>query len=98
MSRRREEKAVSDAFVMGLGAQVMWLVVKLTAPVLLLGLAVGLLVSIFQATTQIQEQTLAFVPKILAVIVALLFFGSWMLRNLVDFTTSILGHLVNYVM
>lgn len=83
---------------MGLGAQVMWLVVKLTAPVLLLGLAVGLLVSIFQATTQIQEQTLAFVPKILAVIVALLFFGSWMLRNLVDFTTSILGHLVNYVM
>ncbi|WP_067617179.1 flagellar biosynthesis protein FliQ [Alicyclobacillus acidiphilus] len=89
---------MSDAFVMGLGAQVMWLVVKLTAPVLLLGLAVGLLVSIFQATTQIQEQTLAFVPKILAVIVALLFFGSWMLRNLVDFTTSILGHLVNYVM
>lgn len=89
---------MSDSFVMGLGAQVMWLVVKLTAPTLLLGLAVGLLVSIFQATTQIQEQTLAFVPKIIAVIIALLFFGPWMLQNLTNFTSSILGHLMNYVM
>lgn len=89
---------MSDAFVMSLGVQVMWLVVKLTAPVLLFGLAIGLLVSIFQATTQIQEQTLAFVPKIAAAIVALLVFGPWMLRNLVDFTTAILGHLTNYVM
>ncbi|WP_371826346.1 flagellar biosynthesis protein FliQ [Alicyclobacillus fastidiosus] len=83
---------------MGLGAQIMWLVVKLTAPVLLLGLAVGLLVSIFQATTQIQEQTLAFVPKIVAVIVALLIFGPWMLTNLTDFTTNILSNLMSYVM
>ncbi|WAH35392.1 flagellar biosynthesis protein FliQ [Alicyclobacillus dauci] len=89
---------MSETYVMGLGAQIMWLVVKLTAPVLLLGLAVGLLVSIFQATTQIQEQTLAFVPKIMAVIVALLAFGPWMLTNIVNFTTAILGHLMNYVM
>lgn len=89
---------MTDSFVLSLGAQVMWLVVKLTAPVLLFGLAVGLIVSIFQATTQIQEQTLSFVPKIAAVIVALLFFGPWMLRSLIDFTTSILGHLMNYVM
>lgn len=89
---------MTDSFVLGLGAQVMWLVVKLTAPVLLFGLAVGLLVSIFQATTQIQEQTLSFVPKIAAAIVALLVFGPWMLRSLVDFTTAILGHLMTYVM
>jgi flagellar biosynthesis protein FliQ len=89
---------MSDTYVIGLGAQVMWLVVKLTAPVLLFGLAVGLLVSIFQATTQIQEQTLAFVPKIIAVIVALLVFGPWMLTSLVDFTTNIFAHLMSYVM
>ncbi|GLG00575.1 flagellar biosynthetic protein FliQ [Alicyclobacillus sacchari] len=89
---------MTDTYVIGLGAQVMWLVVKLTAPVLLLGLAVGLLVSIFQATTQIQEQTLAFVPKIAAVIVALLVFGPWMLQNLLDFANSILGNLMSYVM
>ncbi|GMA61552.1 flagellar biosynthesis protein FliQ [Alicyclobacillus fastidiosus] len=89
---------MNETFVMGLGAQIMWLVVKLTAPVLLLGLAVGLLVSIFQATTQIQEQTLAFVPKIVAVIVALLIFGPWMLTNLTDFTTNILSNLMSYVM
>ncbi|MFD1674689.1 flagellar biosynthesis protein FliQ [Alicyclobacillus fodiniaquatilis] len=87
-----------DSFVIGLGTQVMWLIVKITAPILLLGLAVGLLVSIFQATTQIQEQTLSFVPKIIAVIVALLVFGPWMLTNLLDFTSNIMSHLMSYVM
>lgn len=94
----KERDRVTQGFVLELGAQVMWLVVKLTAPVLLFGLVVGLLVSIFQATTQIQEQTLAFAPKILAAIVALMVFGPWMLTNLVDFTTAILSHLMNYVM
>ncbi|MCL6636880.1 MAG: flagellar biosynthesis protein FliQ [Alicyclobacillus sp.] len=79
--------------VMGLAAQVMWLVVKLTAPVLGLGLAAGLAVSLLQATTQIQEQTLAFIPKILAVVAALLLFGPWMLTTLLDFTRQILTNL-----
>lgn len=94
----KERDGVTQSFVLELGAQVMWLVVKLTAPVLLFGLAVGLLVSIFQATTQIQEQTLSFVPKIIAAIVALIVFGPWMLTDLVNFTTAILDHLMNYVM
>lgn len=84
-------------FVVGLGEQIMWLVVKLTGPILALGLAVGLLVSIFQATTQIQEQTLAFVPKIAAVIIALVVFGPWMLATMIDFTTQILGNLMSFV-
>ncbi|MCL6593784.1 MAG: flagellar biosynthesis protein FliQ [Alicyclobacillus sp.] len=79
--------------VIGLAAQVMWLVVKLTAPVLGLGLAAGLAVSLLQATTQIQEQTLAFIPKILAVVAALLLFGPWMLTTLLDFTRQILTNL-----
>lgn len=60
-------------------------------------LGVGLLVSIFQATTQIQEQTLAFVPKIIAVFVALLFFGAWMLKYVLDFTGNLLGNLSQFV-
>lgn len=84
-------------FIMGIGTQVMWVIVKLTAPVLGFGLAVGLLVSLFQATTQIQEQTLAFVPKIAAVIIALLLFGPWMLITLLDFSQGILGQLSTFV-
>ena len=54
------------------------------------GLLVGLLVSVFQATTQIQEQTLAFIPKIIAVFVAILIFGPWMLRLLMDYMQQLL--------
>jgi flagellar biosynthetic protein FliQ len=84
-------------FIIGLGTQVMWIVVKLTAPILGFGLAIGLLVSLFQATTQIQEQTLAFVPKIAAVIIALLIFGPWMLATLLDFSHQILANLNSYI-
>ena len=54
----------------------------ISGPLLLLALVVGLFVSIFQATTQIQEQTLAFIPKIVAVLVGLIFFGPWMLSHM----------------
>ncbi|SFU75328.1 flagellar biosynthesis protein FliQ [Alicyclobacillus macrosporangiidus] len=84
-------------FIIGLGTQVMWLVVKLTAPILGLGLAAGVAVSLFQATTQIQEPTLSFVPKVAAVMAALLLFGPWMLTILVDFSAQVLGHLNDFV-
>ncbi|MCL6631991.1 MAG: flagellar biosynthesis protein FliQ [Alicyclobacillus herbarius] len=84
-------------FILGLGQQVIWLVIKLTAPILLFGLGIGLIVSLFQATTQIQEQTLAFIPKILAVIVALALFGPFMLTSVIEFTRSILGNLMSFV-
>lgn len=58
-------------------------------PVLLISLVVGLIISIFQATTQIQEQTLSFVPKIVAVFLALIIFGSFMMNRLIDFTTNL---------
>lgn len=67
------------------------------APVVGVALVVGLLVSIFQATTQIQEQTLAFVPKIVAVFLAILIFGAWMLRHVVDFTQNLLENLSKFV-
>lgn len=66
-------------------------------PLLLLALSVGLLVSIFQATTQIQEQTLAFIPKIVAVLVGLVFLGPWMLSHLLSYATDIFQNLNRFV-
>ncbi|GAA0134161.1 flagellar biosynthesis protein FliQ [Paenibacillus sp. YSY-4.3] len=84
-------------FIVGLAGQAVYTVLKVSAPMLGIGLAVGLIVSIFQATTQIQEQTLAFVPKIIAVLLALLLFGPWILTTMVDFTYGILNNLSNYI-
>jgi flagellar biosynthetic protein FliQ len=61
----------------------------LSAPVLLIGLIVGLIVSILQATTSIQEQTLTFVPKIAAILLALVFFGPWMFGQLSQYTVQL---------
>jgi len=88
---------MSEEFVIGLAGQAIYTVLKVTAPMLGLGLIVGLLVSIFQATTQIHEQTLAFIPKIIAVFLAVLLFGPWILNVLVDFTSHLLGNLASYI-
>ncbi|CAM3891402.1 flagellar biosynthesis protein FliQ [Cohnella lubricantis] len=88
---------MSEEFVIGLAGQAIYTVLKVTAPMLGLGLIVGLLVSIFQATTQIHEQTLAFIPKIVAVFLAILLFGPWILNVLVDFTEHLLGNLASYI-
>jgi flagellar biosynthetic protein FliQ len=69
--------------------------ILLAAPILLTATIVGLLISIFQATTQIQEQTLTFVPKLLAVALMGLLMGSWMLHTIVAFTTRIFELMAN---
>nr|WP_272493784.1 flagellar biosynthesis protein FliQ [Helicobacter colisuis] len=69
----------------------------LSLPMLLVGLIVGLLISIFQATTQINEMTLTFVPKILAVIVVIIFTMPWMLNMLIDFTARIFNMMPNFI-
>lgn len=71
------------------GRDALMMVILVSAPMLGLGLLVGVLVSVFQATTQIQEQTLAFIPKILAVFAAILIFGPWMLSLLTDYTREL---------
>jgi flagellar biosynthetic protein FliQ len=68
-----------------------------SAPILVISLLVGLIVSIFQATTQIHEQTLSFVPKIIAVIISILLFGSWMLVKLVEFTKNLCLNINEYI-
>lgn len=72
-------------------------ILLVAGPLLILALAVGLIVSIFQATTQIQEQTLAFIPKIIAVLVGIVFFGRWMLSHMIEFTVEIYQNINQFV-
>lgn len=68
-----------------------------SAPVLLISLIVGLIVSIFQTVTSIQEQTLTFVPKLIGIFVALMLLGNWMLNNMVSYTTELWNSFSYYV-
>jgi len=73
------------------------MILLLSAPMLLIGLGVGLIVSIFQATTQIQEATLAFVPKIVAVLLSMVIFGPWIISTLVNFTRNLFLGMNNFI-
>ena len=88
---------MSGDVVIQIGQEALMIVMLVSAPMLGLGLLVGLMVSVFQATTSIQEQTLAFIPKILAVFVAILIFGPWMLRIMVEYVTNIMVNLPLYI-
>jgi flagellar biosynthetic protein FliQ len=83
--------------IMGIAAETMKVTLLVSAPVLLVGLVVGLMISIFQAVTQVQEMTLAFVPKIIAVMLALLFAAPWMMDMLVSFTHNLFSNIPNYI-
>lgn len=72
-------------------------IIKVSMPVLLVSLCIGLLVSIFQTVTSIQEQTLTFVPKIIGIFVALIILGPWMMNSLVEFMTQLWSNFSLYV-
>jgi flagellar biosynthetic protein FliQ len=77
---------VTDSDVTEIATQTMLVGAKVAAPILLTALLVGFMISLFQAATQIQEQTLSFVPKMIAVAIALLVTGNWVLSELISFT------------
>lgn len=83
--------------VTAIASTALYLVIKVSAPVLLVSLIVGLLISIFQTVTSIQEQTLTFVPKILAVFLSLIVLGNWMLTELSGFMTGLWSDFGRYV-
>ncbi|MDQ0337277.1 flagellar biosynthetic protein FliQ [Caldalkalibacillus uzonensis] len=80
---------MTPQLVLDLAQNAVFTILLVAGPMLLMALGVGLLVSIFQATTQIQEQTLAFIPKIVAVLLSLVIFGPWMLSVILDFTNQL---------
>jgi flagellar biosynthetic protein FliQ len=88
---RERGELMDQSFIMEIGAKAMWVTLEVSLPVLGVSLVVGLLVSIFQAVTQLQEPTLSFIPKILAVVLVVVLAGPWMLNSLLGFTTEILS-------
>ena len=84
---------MSDADVTDIATQTMLLSAKISAPILLTALLVGFMISLFQAATQIQEPTLSFVPKMIAVAIALRVTGNWVLAELISFTHSLFDSL-----
>lgn len=88
---------MSEGLIIELFQQAMLNVILWSAPMLFLGLVVGLAVSVFQATTSIQEATLAFVPKIIVVLIAIVVFGPWMLATAIDYTEGLFMNLNNFI-
>ena len=84
---------MTPEYVLDIGRQAIETILLISAPMLLAGLIVGLLVSIFQAATQINEQTMTFIPKIVAVFLSLLIFAPWMIKIMLSFTTNILQNI-----
>ena len=83
--------------LVGLGVQTFKIALVLALPMLLSGLIAGLIISIFQATTQINEMTLSFVPKILLVVAVLIFLMPWMMNEMIDFTRSVLNKIPTFI-
>ncbi|HMN99433.1 MAG TPA: flagellar biosynthesis protein FliQ [Miltoncostaeaceae bacterium] len=79
--------------VMEIASKAMWVTLQVSMPILGVTLVVGLLVSIFQAVTQLQEPTLTFIPKVLAVVVVIVIAGPWMLNTMLGFTIDLWGYI-----
>ena len=88
---------MTPEFVIAFAKEAILLTIYLSMPMLGLGLIAGLAISVFQAVTQVQEMTLAFVPKIIAVFLGLLFAAPWMLEELTSFTANVLTNIPMYI-
>lgn len=88
---------MTPELVISIGKSALETAILISAPMLLLSLIIGLIISIFQAVTQINEATLTFVPKILVTFIALLVFFPWMLRIMLGFTTTLFSNIPAYV-
>lgn len=88
---------MNEGMIVDVARDALKVVLMVSAPLLGISLVVGLAVSVFQATTQIQEQTLTFIPKLVAIIVSIIFFGAWMLATLVEYTQRLYGSMNNFV-
>lgn len=88
---------MNSAEVVDIAREALWLIIKCSAPLLIVSLVVGLVISIFQTVTSIQEQTLSFVPKILSIFITLILCGGWIMDNIVAFMTRLFENFSAYV-
>ncbi len=88
---------MSQDTVVNLASQAIMLALSVAGPLLVASLAIGLLVSVFQAVTQIQEQTLSLIPKIVGIVLVIVVLGPWMLDRIVTYTTNLYGSIPSMV-
>ena len=88
---------ITQGEVLDIARDAIWVIIQVYLPLLLISLVVGLIVSIFQTVTSIQEQTLTFVPKIIAVFLGIILFGSWILNTIVEFMERLWNNIALYL-
>lgn len=88
---------MTSEVILDIAKDTIYTIIISSAPLLLISLIVGLIISIFQTATSIQEQTLTFVPKVICIFLAMMFFGSWILNNIVEFMIRLWSNFSVYV-
>jgi flagellar biosynthetic protein FliQ len=91
------EVCMDTGNVITIARQTIWVIIETSVPVLLVSMIVGLVISLFQTLTSIQEQTLTFVPKLLAIMLTLMILGSWMLNEIVSYMNILWGSFAQYI-
>lgn len=88
---------MNQDLVMDIAREALWVIIKASAPMLIVSLIVGLVISVFQTVTSIQEQTLTFVPKLLSIFIVIMVAGSWIMNNVVVFFEELCRNFSIYI-
>lgn len=88
---------MTEGMVIDIARETLWIIVKCSAPMLAVSLVVGLVISVFQTVTSIQEQTLTFVPKLLSIFAVIVLCGNWLMSNIVEFMTELCQNFGNFI-
>lgn len=88
---------MNEQVVLDIFNEVIWVIIKSSAPMLLVSLIIGLIISIFQTVTSIQEQTLTFVPKLIGIFITMMICGSWILNNITEFINQLWTNFSVYI-
>jgi flagellar biosynthetic protein FliQ len=88
---------MNENIIIDIARDTLWLIIKASAPMLIASLVIGLIISILQTVTSIQEQTLTFVPKLIAVFLILMIFGNWILTEVKDFAINLITNFSYYI-
>lgn len=88
---------MSSSDIITIARQTVWVIVKTSVPLLLVSMVVGLIISLFQTLTSIQEQTLTFVPKLIAILIGIMVMGTWILNEIVAFINALWGSFSQYI-
>lgn len=88
---------MSEQDVINIARNTLWVIIETSMPLLVVSMIVGLIISLFQTLTSIQEQTLTFVPKLLAIFVALMLMGSWIMNTIVGYMTQLWSNFSQYI-